>query len=119
MWAVAFLISNHHASSPIAVTTPGSLDRQGLATMRDWLAHSSYDLPGKGAVSNITGIVPALQYGMQIVVLRARLLLVPRYYLYSGITVLSVLGMYAISAAILDLWILLGVSLLGFVMRRY
>jgi len=65
------------------------------------------------------GLVILLILNMQFAVLWAKLLLVPRHYLYAGITVLSVLGVYAISAAILDLWILLGVGLLGFVMRRY
>nr|WP_281350632.1 tripartite tricarboxylate transporter permease [Glutamicibacter mishrai] len=65
------------------------------------------------------GLVILLIMNMQFTVLWAKLLLVRRQYLYAGITVLSVLGVYAISAAILDLWILLGVGLLGFVMRRY
>lgn len=65
------------------------------------------------------GLVILLVMDMQFAVLWAKLLLVPRHYLYAGITVLSVLGVYAISAALLDLWILLGMGLLGFVMRRY
>ncbi|MGV2950830.1 tripartite tricarboxylate transporter permease, partial [Glutamicibacter sp. AGC46] len=65
------------------------------------------------------GLVILLVMNMQFAVLWAKLLLVPRHYLYAGITVLSVLGVYAISAALLDLWILLGVGLVGFVMRRY
>lgn len=65
------------------------------------------------------GLVILLIMNMQFAVLWAKLLLVPRHYLYAGITVLSVLGVYAISAATLDLWVLLGVGLLGFIMRRY
>jgi putative tricarboxylic transport membrane protein len=49
----------------------------------------------------------------------AKLLLIPRHYLYAGITVLSMLGVYAISSSTLDLWVLLVIGLLGFVMRRY
>lgn len=65
------------------------------------------------------GLVILLILNMQFAVLWAKLLLVPRHYLYAGITVLSVLGVYAISASTLDLWVLLGVGLVGFMMRRY
>ncbi|MCW4465614.1 tripartite tricarboxylate transporter permease [Glutamicibacter sp. MNS18] len=65
------------------------------------------------------GLVILLIMNMQFAVLWAKLLLVPRHYLYAGITVLSVLGVYAISASTLDLWVLLGVGLVGFMMRRY
>ena len=56
---------------------------------------------------------------MQFAVLWAKMLYIPRHYLYAGITVLSMLGVYAISSATLDLWVVLAVGLLGFVMRRY
>lgn len=65
------------------------------------------------------GLVVLLILNMQFAVLWAKLLLIPRHYLYAGITVLSVLGVYAISSSIVDLWILLAVGLLGFLMRRY
>ena len=65
------------------------------------------------------GLVILLVMNMQFAVLWAKLLLVPRHYLYAGITVLSVLGVYAISASTLDLWVLLGVGIVGFIMRRY
>lgn len=65
------------------------------------------------------GLVVLVILNMQFAVLWAKLLLIPRHYLYAGITVLSMLGVYAISSATLDLWVLLAVGLLGFVMRRY
>lgn len=65
------------------------------------------------------GLVVLLILNMQFAVLWAKLLLIPRHYLYAGITVLSVLGVYAISSSIVDLWILLVIGLLGFLMRRY
>ncbi|MBV1777532.1 tripartite tricarboxylate transporter permease [Paeniglutamicibacter sp. ABSL32-1] len=65
------------------------------------------------------GLVILLILNMQFAVLWAKLLLIPRHYLYAGITVLSVLGVYAISSSIVDLWILLAIGLLGFLMRRY
>lgn len=49
----------------------------------------------------------------------AKLLHIPRHYLYAGITVLSMLGVYAISASLVDLWILVGLGALGFMMRRF
>lgn len=65
------------------------------------------------------GLVVLLILNMQFAVLWAKLLLIPRHYLYAGITVLSVLGVYSISSSIVDLWILLVIGLLGFLMRRY
>ena len=65
------------------------------------------------------GLVVLVIMNVQFAVLWAKLLYIPRHYLYAGITVLSVLGVYAISSATLDLWVLLLVGLLGFVMRRY
>ncbi|WP_291278911.1 tripartite tricarboxylate transporter permease [Galactobacter sp.] len=49
----------------------------------------------------------------------AKLLQVPRHYLYAGITVLSVLGVYAVGSSISDLWVLFLVGVLGLVMRRF
>ncbi|MFI7580908.1 tripartite tricarboxylate transporter permease [Kocuria sp. M1N1S27] len=49
----------------------------------------------------------------------AKLLLIPSQYLYAGITVFCGLGIYATSGAIFDLLLLLGLGLLGFVMRRH
>ncbi|QIP73520.1 tripartite tricarboxylate transporter permease [Streptomyces sp. VN1] len=49
----------------------------------------------------------------------AKLLKVPRHYLYSGITVFAMLGVYATSSKILDLVLVLAIGLLGFAMRRY
>ena len=49
----------------------------------------------------------------------AKLLLIPRYYLYPGIAVFCALGVYATSAAIADLWLVLVIGLVGFVMRHF
>ncbi|MFC7406860.1 tripartite tricarboxylate transporter permease [Georgenia alba] len=49
----------------------------------------------------------------------AKLLLVPRPYLYAGIAVFCALGVYATSASVFDLFLLLGLGLLGFAMRRH
>ncbi|MFD1718086.1 tripartite tricarboxylate transporter permease [Georgenia deserti] len=49
----------------------------------------------------------------------AKLLLIPRPYLYAGIAVFCALGVYATSSAVFDLFLLLGIGLLGFLMRRH
>ncbi|MEE1621886.1 tripartite tricarboxylate transporter permease [Zafaria sp. J156] len=69
--------------------------------------------------SLFVGLVILVVLNMQFAVLWAKLLLIPRHYLYAGIAVLSVLGVYAISSSVVDLWILLAIGLLGFMMRRY
>ncbi len=47
----------------------------------------------------------------------AKLLLIPRPYLYAGITVFCAFGIYATSGSVFDLLMLLGIGLVGFLMR--
>lgn len=47
----------------------------------------------------------------------AKLLLIPRPYLYAGITLFCALGIYATSGSIFDLFLLLGIAFVGFLMR--
>lgn len=49
----------------------------------------------------------------------ARLLHIPAHYLYAGIIVVAMLGVYAISSSLMDLLLLFGLGFLGFLMRRY
>jgi putative tricarboxylic transport membrane protein len=49
----------------------------------------------------------------------AKLLLIPKPYLYAGITVFAVLGVYAGSSSLVDLVMLVLIGLLGFMLRRY
>jgi putative tricarboxylic transport membrane protein len=49
----------------------------------------------------------------------ARLLRIPRSYLYAGILFFSSLGAYAANASPFDLYLLLAIGALGFMMRRY
>jgi putative tricarboxylic transport membrane protein len=49
----------------------------------------------------------------------ARLLRIPRPYLYAGILFFSSLGAYSVNASPFDLFLLLAIGALGFVMRRY
>ena len=48
-----------------------------------------------------------------------RLLQIPRPYLYAGILLFSALGGYALNGVRTDLWVLLAVGALGYVMRRF
>ncbi len=49
----------------------------------------------------------------------AKLLKVPKAYLYAGITMLAAFGVYAAASSTTDLFIMLGLGLLGFAMRRF
>ena len=49
----------------------------------------------------------------------ARLLHIPRPYLYSGILFFASIGAYAANGSSFDLWLLLVIGLLGFFMRRF
>ncbi|ASO18706.1 putative tricarboxylic transport membrane protein [Actinoalloteichus hoggarensis] len=65
------------------------------------------------------GMVVLLILNLPFAPLWAKLLKVPRHYLYAGITVFAMLGVYATSSKILDLVLVLAIGLLGFAMRRY
>ncbi|MEN3298996.1 tripartite tricarboxylate transporter permease [Pseudonocardia sp.] len=49
----------------------------------------------------------------------AKLLKIPRPYLYAGILLFATLGTYAVNGSTVDLWLLLAFGLLGFTMRRF
>src|SRR5699024_5805834 len=49
----------------------------------------------------------------------AKLLLIPKPYLYGGIALFCGLGIWATSGAVFDLLLLLGIAVIGFLMRRY
>ena len=49
----------------------------------------------------------------------AKLLRIPRPYLYAGILFFASLGAYAANLSTFDLWLLLVLGALGFLMRRY
>ncbi len=49
----------------------------------------------------------------------AKLILIPKPYLYAGITLFCGLGVYANSGSSFELFLLLGFALIGFMLRRY
>lgn len=48
-----------------------------------------------------------------------KLLHIPRPYLFAGITCFALMGAYVANNAIFDLWIALGIGVVGFLFRRY
>ncbi len=67
--------------------------------------------------SFFVAMVVLLIINLPFAMLWAKLLLIPRPYLYAGITVFCALGIYATSSSSFDLLMLLAVGLLGFLMR--
>ena len=65
------------------------------------------------------GNVMLLLLNLPLVGLWVRLLKVPRPYLYAGILMFSALGGYALNGVRTDLWVLLAVGVLGYLMRRF
>lgn len=69
--------------------------------------------------SLFVGLFVLLILNLPFAPLWAKLLLIPRPYLYAGITVFCALGVYATSAAVTDLLLVFGIGFVGFLMRRY
>jgi putative tricarboxylic transport membrane protein len=69
--------------------------------------------------SLFVGLVVLLVLNLPFAPMWAKLLLIPRHYLYAGITVFCALGVYATAASITDLFLVLGIGFVGFLLRRY
>jgi putative tricarboxylic transport membrane protein len=65
------------------------------------------------------GNVLLLVLNLPLVGLWVRLLRIPRAYLYAGILMFAALGGYALNGVTTDLWVLLAIGVLGYVMRRF
>jgi putative tricarboxylic transport membrane protein len=65
------------------------------------------------------GLFVLLALNLPFAPLWAKLLKIPAPYLYAGIGTLAALGVYSISTSVLDLVLLLGLGLLGLLMRRF
>ncbi|UNN02010.1 tripartite tricarboxylate transporter permease [Rhodococcus opacus] len=83
------------------------------------LFERSGDLVWTLLASLFIGLVILVMINMPFAGVWAKLLTIPRHYLYAGITVFSMLGIYAISSSVIDLWLLVGIGLIGVIMRRY
>jgi putative tricarboxylic transport membrane protein len=60
-----------------------------------------------------------LVLNLPLVGLWVKLLRIPRPYLYAGILTFAALGGYALNGVRTDLWVLLAIGVLGFLMRRF
>lgn len=69
--------------------------------------------------SLLIGNAMLLVLNLPLATMWAKLLLIPRPYLYAGILFFASLGAYAVNASTFDLIVLLVIGVLGFVMRRY
>jgi putative tricarboxylic transport membrane protein len=69
--------------------------------------------------SLFVGLVVLLVLNLPFAPMWAKLLLIPRHYLYAGITVFCALGVYATAASITDLFLVLSIGFVGFLLRRY
>ncbi|QIH99826.1 tripartite tricarboxylate transporter permease [Rhodococcoides fascians A21d2] len=83
------------------------------------LFERSGDLVWTLLASLFIGLVILLTINLPFAPVWAKLLSIPRHYLYASISVFCVLGVYAISSSSIDLWLLIAIGLVGFMMRRY
>jgi putative tricarboxylic transport membrane protein len=65
------------------------------------------------------GNLMLLVLNLPLVGLWVRLLLIPRPYLYAGILIFSLVGIWGVSNSWLDLVLMLGIGLVGYIMRVY
>ena len=86
-----------------------------LAEAKDTLATDKDEEMREMAREMIAELEPQLEQMEE----EIKLLLIPKPYLYAGITVFCALGIYATSGEVFDLLMLLGVGVLGFLMRLH
>jgi putative tricarboxylic transport membrane protein len=80
---------------------------------------SSGDLMWGLIASLYIGNIMLLVLNLPLVGVWVRLLLIPRPYLYAGILVFAMVGIWGLSAAWMDLLLMLVIGLMGYVMRVY
>ena len=83
------------------------------------LFENELDLVWALIASLYIGNVLLLVLNLPLVGLWVRLLRIPRPYLYAGILMFAALGGYALNGVTTDLWVLLAIGVLGYVMRRF
>ncbi len=80
---------------------------------------NSADLVWGLIASLYVGNVMLLVLNLPLVGIWVRLLLIPRKYLYGGILVFALIGVYGASSSWLDLVLMVGIGLVGYAMRVY
>lgn len=81
------------------------------------LFERSPDLVWTLIASLFIGLVVLLAINLPFAPLWAKLLLIPRPYLYAGIAVFSALGIYALSSSTWDVYLLIAIGIVGLLMR--
>ncbi len=79
----------------------------------------SADLVWTLLASLFIALIVLLVLNLPFAPLWAKLTKIPRHYLYAGIAVFCGLGVYATSAAVTDLLLVLGIGFVGFLLRRF
>ncbi|GAB3113274.1 tripartite tricarboxylate transporter permease TctA [Janibacter alkaliphilus] len=83
------------------------------------LFERSADLVWALLASFFVGLVVLLIINLPFAPLWAKLLLIPRPYLYAGIAVFCGLGVYATASSVADLLLVLAIALVGLLLRRF
>lgn len=83
------------------------------------LFQRSGDLVWTLLASLFIGLIALLALNIFLAPIWARLLYIPQHYLYAGITILAMLGVYAISSSYFDLYVLIALGAFGYLMRRF
>ncbi|SKB74027.1 putative tricarboxylic transport membrane protein [Arthrobacter sp. 31Cvi3.1E] len=83
------------------------------------LFERSPDLVWTLIASLFVGLVVLLAINLPFAPLWAKLLLIPRPYLYAGIAVFSCLGVYALNSSVWDVFLLIAVGVVGLLMRQF
>ncbi len=68
--------------------------------------------------SMYVGNVVLLVLNLPLVGLFVNLLRIPYHFLYPAILVFSIVGVYAVNNSVVDVWIMLGMALVGYVLRK-
>jgi putative tricarboxylic transport membrane protein len=105
-------------TSATAAILLGAFQNYGLQP-GPFLFQNSPDLVWGLIASLYVGNVMLLVLNLPLVGIWVRLLLIPRPYLYAGIMVFGVVGVYGLSSAELDLALMVAVGLVGYAMRVY
>lgn len=83
------------------------------------LFERSGDLVWPLMASFFLGLIILLIINLPFAAVWAKLLLIPRHYLYAGITIVAMLGVYAVASRVIDLWIALLIGIVGLGMRHF
>ncbi|WP_448221906.1 tripartite tricarboxylate transporter permease [Gordonia iterans] len=65
------------------------------------------------------GMIALLILNLPFAPMWAKLLKIPREYLYAGIGMFACFGVYAASSSIVDVWFMVALGIVGYLMRRY